>query len=123
MPNPRSLVRRSKGLLLERGHVHRRTRAGPTPLTVIRFSVHVHPGSRQRRVGGSYDGALIVRVGARAVEGAATAETLRLIAAAFGVRASDVSLERGAHSRTKTVTVDGDDAALGQRLAELLAAG
>jgi uncharacterized protein YggU (UPF0235/DUF167 family) len=123
MPNPRLLIWRSNGLLLERVHGHRCTPPDPSPIAVISFVVHVHPGSRQRRVGGSYDGALVVRVGARAVEGAATAETLRLIATAFGLRASAVSLERGAHSRTKTVTIDGDDDALRQRLAELIAQG
>ena len=120
MTNPRLLVSRSNGLLLERGHVHRRTLPDPAPLVVIRFTVHVHPGSRQRRVGGSHDDALVVRVGARAVEGAATAETLRLIATAFGVGPGAVTLERGAHARTKLVSVDGDESALRQRLTELM---
>ncbi len=86
----------------------------------MQFKVHVHPGSRQRSTGGSYDGALIVHVRARAVDGAATAEVLETLAAAFDAKPSAVQLLRGQHSRTKTVVIKGDEDQLRTRLDELL---
>jgi uncharacterized protein YggU (UPF0235/DUF167 family) len=47
----------------------------------------------------------VVRVTARAVEGAATEAVLVAVADAFGVRRRDVSLVSGATSRTKVVEV------------------
>ncbi|MGH9019445.1 MAG: DUF167 domain-containing protein [Acidimicrobiales bacterium] len=87
---------------------------------MIRFELHVHPGSRRPRVGGSYDGDLEVHVRARAVKGAATVEALAAVAAAFGVPSDAVTLERGGRSRTKLVCVEGEDATLRARLRELL---
>jgi hypothetical protein len=92
-----------------------------TPAPVIRFAVHVHPGSRAPGVGGSHDGALNVRVRARAVEGAATDEVLATLAQAFDVRPGAVACVRGAHSRNKLVSIEGDDEVLTSRLVVLLA--
>lgn len=58
-------------------------------------------------MGGSYDGALVVRVGARAVEGQATEAVLAALARAFGVKRREVVLVSGATSRTKVVEVHG----------------
>ena len=84
----------------------------------MRITIRVRPGSAREAVGGSYDGALVVRVSAPAVDGRATAAALAAIAAAFGVRPRAVRLVSGATSRTKVVDVDGaDPAVLGQLLA------
>ena len=87
---------------------------------MIRFAVHVHPGSSQKKAGGEYDGALVVHVTSRAIEGAATNEALSVLAAAFDVRPSAVHLVRGVRSRTKLVAIKGDDDRLRQRLKDLL---
>jgi hypothetical protein len=69
-------------------------------------------------VGGEHDGALVVRVSARAVDGKATAAALAAVAAAFGVPPRAVTLVAGAASRTKIIEVAGADrAALDQLLA------
>ncbi len=84
----------------------------------MRVTVRVRPGSRRPGVGGEHDGALVVRVSARAVDGAATAAALAAVADAFGVRSGAVTLVAGAASRTKIVDVDGGDpAVLGRLLA------
>ena len=44
------------------------------------------PGSARPGVGGEHDGALIVRVSARAVDGKATEAALTAVADSFGVR-------------------------------------
>jgi uncharacterized protein YggU (UPF0235/DUF167 family) len=92
----------------------------PAPGLLMRVSVHVHPGSSTASVGGSYNGALVVHVRARAVDGAATEAVLAALAQAFNVRRAVVELVRGAGSRTKVVNIDGDDAQVTQRLNELL---
>jgi uncharacterized protein YggU (UPF0235/DUF167 family) len=67
-------------------------------------------------VGGEHDGALVVRVSARAVDGQATAAALAAVAAAFGVRRQAVTLVAGATSRRKIVDVPGADPAVLDRL-------
>jgi uncharacterized protein len=70
-------------------------------------------------VGGEHGGALVVRVSARAVDGAATAAAMAAVAAAFGVPKGAVSLVSGAASRTKILDVtDGNPADLKRLLAQ-----
>jgi uncharacterized protein YggU (UPF0235/DUF167 family) len=87
--------------------------------------VRVRPGVRADAVGGRWDGprgpALVVAVRARAVEGRANAAVTDLLAAAFGLRRSDVAIVSGHHGRDKIVEVVGDDDAVRARLTELLA--
>ena len=83
-------------------------------------AVRVRPGAGRTRVGGRYDGphgpALIIAVGAPAVDGKATEAVRRALADALGVRPGDVALRIGATSRDKVFTVAGD---VGERLAAL----
>ena len=84
----------------------------------MRIAIRVKPGSARPSVGGGHDGALIVRVSARAVDGKATEAALAAVAGAFGVRRSAVTLVSGASSRTKVVDIDAGDPRI---LADLLA--
>jgi uncharacterized protein (TIGR00251 family) len=81
------------------------------------ISIRVRPGASRTHVGGTYDGALVVAVAQRAVDGKATEAALAAVAKAFGVRKRDVTLVSGATSRNKVVdiAIDAPD-----RLAELL---
>jgi uncharacterized protein YggU (UPF0235/DUF167 family) len=83
----------------------------------VRLSIRVRPGAGRTAVGGSHDGALVVRVAAPAVDGRATEAALTAVADALGVRRRAVTLVTGATSRTKVVDIDGGDA---DRLRELL---
>jgi uncharacterized protein YggU (UPF0235/DUF167 family) len=85
----------------------------------MRIAVRVRPGSARPGVGGEHAGALVVRVGARAVDGKATEAALAAVAGAFGVRRGAVRLVSGATSRTKVVDIDAGDPRV---LAALLAA-
>jgi uncharacterized protein YggU (UPF0235/DUF167 family) len=86
---------------------------------VVRVTVRVRPGSARTRVGGEHDGALVVRVTARAVDGQATAAALAAVAGAFGVRRHAVTLVAGTASRTKIIEVAGADPAVLDRLLRL----
>lgn len=82
--------------------------------------VRVRPGAGRTRVGGRYEGphgpALIVAVGAPAVDGKATEAVRQALAAALGVKVRDVVLKVGATSRDKVFAVAGD---VGERFAAL----
>jgi uncharacterized protein YggU (UPF0235/DUF167 family) len=82
----------------------------------MRIPVWVQPGSSRPNVGGERDGALVVRVSKRPVEGEANAATLAAVAAAFGVSRSEVTLIAGARSRSKILEVAGADPAILRRL-------
>jgi uncharacterized protein len=82
----------------------------------VRVTIRVRPGAGRTMVGGSYDGALVVRVAERAQDGRATSAALAALAEALGVRPRDVALVTGATSRTKVVEIpDGSES----RFAEL----
>lgn len=76
------------------------------------------PRASRSEVAGSRDGALLVRVTAPPVEGAANEAVVRLLSRAIGVAASDVAIERGGAARRKVVSVP---AAAVARLEELAA--
>jgi uncharacterized protein len=88
----------------------------------MRVTVRVRPGSSRTWVGGSHDGALVVRVQSRAVDGRATDAALAAIADAVGVRRRCVRLVSGTTNRTKVVDVEGDDARLRPLVQSLLGA-
>ena len=91
----------------------------------MRILVRVKPGASRTKVGGRYDGpagvALVVAVGARAVEGQATKAVLEAVAQALGVKRSAVTLVRGATSRDKVLEVAGGEAEIEPKLKQLLA--
>jgi uncharacterized protein YggU (UPF0235/DUF167 family) len=90
------------------------------PVTV---AVRVKPGAGRTRVGGRHEGphgpALVVAVGAPAVDGRATEAVRRALAEALGVRPAVVSLRLGATSRDKLFSVDAPAEAVGRRVHEL----
>lgn len=90
------------------------------PLSV---PVRVRPGAGRTRVGGCYQGphgpALIVAVGAPAVDGKATEAVRQALAEALSVRSAAVTLRVGATSRDKVFVVGNADAEVRRRLAEL----
>ena len=83
---------------------------------MVRVTIWVRPGAGRSAVGGEHDGALVVRVTARAVQGQATEAALTALAGAFGVRRRSVTLLAGPTSRTKIVEVSGGDQAVLDRL-------
>lgn len=73
--------------------------------SLVRVTIRVKPGASRTIVGGDYDGALVVAVRARAVDGKATEAALRALAEAVGATSRDVRLVSGTTSRTKIVEV------------------
>ena len=91
----------------------------------FRFAIRVKPGARRDRVGGTWPGvageALVVAVAAPAVEGKANDAVRRVLAAAFGVRRSDVAVVSGDRARDKIVELSPAPHDAAVRLTALLA--
>ena len=85
----------------------------------MRVAIRVRPGASRTAVGGTHADRLVVAVGARAVDGAATRAALDALAQALGLRPRQVRLVSGATSRDKVVEVDADDPEVALRLAVL----
>ncbi|MCO8277338.1 DUF167 domain-containing protein [Actinoplanes sp. TRM 88003] len=98
-------------------------RVPPPDESFLSVPVRVRPGAGRDRVGGRYEGphgpALIIAVGAPAVDGKATEAVRRALAGALGVRRADVELRLGATSRDKVFTVAGPGAGVAGRLTAL----
>jgi uncharacterized protein (TIGR00251 family) len=73
----------------------------------VRLAVRVQPRAARSAVTGVRDGALLVRVAAPPVDGAANEALVRLLAGWLGVARRDVSIVGGAASRSKLVDVRG----------------
>ncbi len=73
----------------------------------VRMEVQARPRARPSRVAGVREGALVVQLAAPPVDGEANAELVETIARVLGVPKRDVSMVRGASSRSKVVEVRG----------------
>ena len=80
--------------------------------TDVRFAVRLTPRSSVNRVDGVVDGVLRLRVTSPAVEGAANAALVALLAEELRIGKRDVRIVAGATSRQKLVVVDGVDEAV-----------
>ncbi|GAA5179833.1 hypothetical protein GCM10023322_10780 [Rugosimonospora acidiphila] len=87
------------------------------------IAVRVRPGAANTRVGGGYQGrygpALVVAVGAPAVDGRATEQARRAVAEALRLRPADVTVRAGHTSRDKLFAVAGAPADLAGRVSAL----
>ncbi|NUS72734.1 MAG: DUF167 domain-containing protein [Corynebacteriales bacterium] len=87
-------------------------------------AVRAKPGAKFAHVGGHhlgpYGNAVVVKVMARAVDGAATEAIRRSLAQALGVRTSAVSLRRGHSSRDKLFVIDPWPSDIQQRIWQLM---
>jgi uncharacterized protein (TIGR00251 family) len=73
----------------------------------VLVAVRVIPRSGRSGLAGTRDGAVLVRLNAAPVDGAANAELIELLADAIGVPKRAVSIASGIKSRSKTVRVSG----------------
>ena len=86
-----------------------------------RFDVRVAPRGSRTAISGVRDGALLVRVTAPPVDGAANDAVVRALAEAFGVAPRDLQVVAGWRARRKTIEARGlDAAALRARLSAIL---
>lgn len=79
-----------------------------TPKGVV-VQVRVIPRAGRTGLAGTRDGALLVRLGAPPVDGAANAELLELLADTLGLPKRNLSLLSGDRSKQKRVLVTGLD--------------
>ena len=88
----------------------------------MRLQVRAKPGSKRESVTlDKREGrdVIVVRVRARAVEGAANKAVVQAVARALGIRRSAVTLAGGERSRDKWVDVEQEDAVVAAAVADL----
>ena len=73
-----------------------------------RLALRVHPRARRSEVLGEHAAELRIRIAAPANDGKANAELTRFVADRLGVARRDVTLVRGATSRSKVLGVPAD---------------
>ena len=81
----------------------------------VSLRVWVQPRASRDALGGERDGALVVRLTAPPVDGAANKALIRFLGRALGVAPSAVSIASGTGGRSKRVVVSGIDAATARR--------
>ena len=74
-------------------------------------AIRLQPRSSRDQVLGERDGAIAIQLQAPPVDGEANAALLRFVARRLGVPPRDVTLVRGATSRSKWIAVQGRSAA------------
>jgi uncharacterized protein (TIGR00251 family) len=89
----------------------------------VTLRVRVQPRASRDGIAGERAGALLVRLTAPPVEGAANAALLRLVARALGVPSSSIEILRGASGRDKLLRIAGVRAEAVARLVETARAG
>ena len=82
----------------------------------VLINVRVIPRARKSEIAGTRDDALLVRLNAPPVDGAANSELIQLLATALGVSKRDIVIVSGEHSRGKRVRIAGRTAADIERL-------
>jgi uncharacterized protein len=85
------------------------------------IAVHVIPRAGASAIAGLRNGALLVRLAAAPVEGAANAALVSLLARTFGVAPRQITIVAGSRHRDKRVFIgDADPSTLQQILRELV---
>ena len=74
--------------------------------SVVRLTLHVHPGARKTEVAGEHGDCLKIRLAAPPVDGKANAALLAWLADCFAVGKRSVALLAGDKSRHKVVAID-----------------
>lgn len=90
----------------------------------MRVDIHVRPRATRTAVGGTHDGALVVRVAEPPHDSQATTAALRAVAAALGIAPRSVRLVHGATARRKLLDIAVSRGTVGhleRRLAQLRA--
>jgi len=81
---------------------------------MTKLSVEVKPNSKQQKIETGENGRLIIRLKSPPVDGKANAELIKLLAQAYGVRKSQVSITSGLTSKIKQVEIDSSNSRTGE---------
>jgi uncharacterized protein len=84
------------------------------------IKVLAKPGSKENGITGITEEGLEVKIAAPPVDGEANTELISYLSKLFGLRKSDLSLDRGSRSRVKTVTVSKGSGMTLERINEVI---
>ncbi len=71
----------------------------------MRFTVHLHPNSKQEKIVKNSDDSLDVWVRAKPKDNEANMQLVKCLAEYFDVAKSMITIERGGHSRLKKISI------------------
>lgn len=74
-----------------------------------RLAVWIQPGAKKSEVAGAYQGRLKLKIQAPPVDGKANKAVQQFVASLFGLRPSQVRLENGQTSRSKTLLLESSE--------------
>ncbi len=74
---------------------------------MVTIAVKVTPGAKRNQVVGFANGALSLKIAAKAVDGKANEALVKYVAESLGIRPAGVSIIRGLKSRQKVLLVTG----------------
>lgn len=107
------------------GKTGKKEKVSPQAITIDKigdFAIKVlaKPGSKENSITGITEEGLEVKIAAPPVDGEANTELISYLSKMFGLRKSDLSLDRGSRSRTKTVTVTKESGMSLEKLNEII---
>jgi hypothetical protein len=76
-------------------------------MSAVRLNVYVQPGASRTAVAGMHDGAIKIRVAARAVDNAANRALVDFVAHSLGIARSRVVIVSGSANRRKVLQIEG----------------
>jgi uncharacterized protein len=71
------------------------------------LDIHVIPRAKKTAIAGERDGAVLIRLAAPPVEGAANDALIEFLAATLGLPRRSIHIVSGEHSRRKRIVIDG----------------
>ncbi|KAG5684763.1 hypothetical protein PVAND_013976 [Polypedilum vanderplanki] len=74
----------------------------------IAIKILAKPGSKENGITGINEEGVIFKISAPPIDGEANTELISYLSKLLGLRKSDLTLDRGSKSRTKTVTISKD---------------
>jgi uncharacterized protein (TIGR00251 family) len=77
----------------------------------VQLTVRVIPRAAKSATAGIRDGALVVRLNAPPVDGAANEALITLLSSALGISRRQITIVAGSHNRNKRLHISGVDAA------------
>jgi uncharacterized protein (TIGR00251 family) len=115
----------NKGGKKEANESQKQHQQQPDSITVLKsndiaIKILAKPGSKVSSIVGLTSEGIEVKIAAQPIDGEANAELILFMSKLLNVRKSDVSLDRGSKSRTKTIVVSKDCALSVDKIKEII---
>ncbi len=73
----------------------------------VKLHIKVHPNAKRDEIVGIEDGILKIKISAQPVKGKANKALIELLSNLWGIRKSDITIEKGGTGKRKTILIEG----------------